>query len=394
MRTRKLLLAVLLLITVGVYVATEKEGGPADVILKTLLGKYPDLELDLNAPLPDVDRTSIAKHFSTLNLHCYSEQSNLGDYVCWSDIGKFNGIPAKLVAFFFEGKNLSNIRISFNGWNHKKLLEHMKKNYGEPELTHTRGIHGESMIQWHIDTGIIAAGQKLKIYEESVVLWISKGTIFRKLIGEVETLVKKENGTRQVNQSMEVRHEGRAAISVYNTDRSFYGSLSATRKIPSFLNSELIKWIKDNANRLPSPFMMELASRVYVTDKQEAIKWYAVFRLLSTYDAARCKDKTAAQGALQVAMLYPQLNNHVKNDAQSYVNALPLAMQWVKEQNYQGSPVWLCAHGISAFKFDENSKPVPVPVADLVYPEDDWSNIWRQVITRHVESLGNPVQVH
>jgi hypothetical protein len=33
----------------------------------------------------------------------------------------------------------------------------MKQNYGEPELTHTRGIHGESMIQWHIDTGIIAA---------------------------------------------------------------------------------------------------------------------------------------------------------------------------------------------------------------------------------------------
>src|SRR3989304_5066439 len=109
MRTRKLLLAVLLLITVCVYVATEKEGGPADVILKTLLGKYPDLELDLNAPPPDVDRTSIAKRFSALNLHCYSEQSNLGDYVCWSDIGKFNGTPAKLVAFFFDGKNLSNI---------------------------------------------------------------------------------------------------------------------------------------------------------------------------------------------------------------------------------------------------------------------------------------------
>jgi hypothetical protein len=391
MRTRKLLLAVLLLITVGVYVATEKEGGPADVILKTLLGKYPDLELDLNAPPPDVDRTSIAKHFSALNLHCYSEQSNLGDYVCWSDIGKFNGIPAKLVAFFFEGKNLSNIRISFNGWNHKKLLEQMKKNYGEPELTHTQGIHGESMIQWHIDTGIIAASQKLKIYDESVVLWISKGAIFRKLIGEVEKLAKKENETSQINRAKEVKREGTSAITEFNTDGYFYGSLLATRKIPAFLNSELIKWIKDNANRLSSPFMMELASRVYVTDQQEAIKWYAVFRLLSSYDTARCKDKTAAQGALQVTMLYPHLNNHVKNDAQSYVNALPLAMQWVKEQNYQGSPLWLCAHGISAFRFDENSKPLPVPVEELIYPASEWPDIWNRVMAGHEQMLRNPM---
>lgn len=385
MRYRKSILLILLLLVVGAYVLTEKDYGPVNVAYKTLLGKYPDLELDLNAPPPDIDKKNITKHFSALGLRCSSERSSLGNYVCWAYIGKYNGIPAKLVAFFFDGNNLRKIRISFNGWNHKKILEDLHRKYGKPELTSHRGIHGEPMIIWPMGTGIIAASERLKLYEESVILWTSNGSIFQELIRKVEQLVKNENETKQIIQHQQAKMDGGPNITEYNTDSYFYRSLAETRKIPASLNNELINWIKANANRLPSPFMMELANRVYATDKQEAIKWYATFRLFSAYDAARCKDKTAAQGILRVHMLYPQIQDHVKNDAQSYASALPIALQWTKEQNFRGSPVWLCAHAISAFRFDENIKPVPVPVEDVVYPEEDWSGIWNQVITRHEE---------
>ena len=61
-------------------------------------------------------------------------------------------------------------------------------------------------------------------------------------------------------------------------------------------NKEVIEFLIENINRLPTPYIYELSRRLYFDDKQAAYNWLYLGRLMARYDAMRCSDKTAGQG--------------------------------------------------------------------------------------------------
>lgn len=64
----------------------------------------PYLEIDFKEITPDMKEADLGKQFPNLALECHEEPSNLGDRVCWDQIGWMNNLPADHVAFFLRSR--------------------------------------------------------------------------------------------------------------------------------------------------------------------------------------------------------------------------------------------------------------------------------------------------
>jgi hypothetical protein len=118
----------------------------------------------------------VLERFKTLALRCQVEPSPLGQQACWSQIGSFNGIPAKHVAFYFDGQqNLTAWKLTADASQYPALRAHFEQSFGAaapaakgaPFLTQTAGrgllaldaqapSEGETSTLWLFDPALVA----------------------------------------------------------------------------------------------------------------------------------------------------------------------------------------------------------------------------------------------
>ena len=169
---KKLLL--LALVALGVYMAATESGNRTFTRIWASVAGKPALDLDFMALSPQIDENQLAQRFTSLKLKCHAEQSNLGDRVCTSEIRAVNDVPAQYAAFFFKDSRLSNVKLALSGRDHPRLTEKLKAQYGAWQTVGSRNdIHGNPIVGWHLDSGILAISETVPENAESTVLWIS-----------------------------------------------------------------------------------------------------------------------------------------------------------------------------------------------------------------------------
>jgi hypothetical protein len=134
-------------------------------------GDRQTLTLDLD-DLPQISAGPVVlERFRHLPLRCGVEQTALGAQACWSDIGTFNGIPARHVVFYFDAQQrLTAWKLNTEAAAYPALRAHFEQRYGKAEaagghvplLTHAVGggtlmlpaqpaSDAEASILWVID---------------------------------------------------------------------------------------------------------------------------------------------------------------------------------------------------------------------------------------------------
>ncbi len=78
------------------------------------------VHLDLDRDT-DLTEASLKIRLDHLYLSCDPQVTKLGDRACWTHISEFNGIPARMIAFFFRNGRYNYLRVSFDRACHDRV---------------------------------------------------------------------------------------------------------------------------------------------------------------------------------------------------------------------------------------------------------------------------------
>lgn len=171
--------AILLMLLAGLGIAVDyRMSVPGDSFFDRLYAQ--PIVLDMDALRGDETQLSIKQTYHHLRYTCAAEYGILGDSVCWATISEFNGIDARIVAFFFRNGSLSAVRVSFLTEAHPKVLALMQKRFGpERRFGQRTDAFGNKIVGWIRPSGIIAINDSAEGDKEPFVLWSSMGSILK-----------------------------------------------------------------------------------------------------------------------------------------------------------------------------------------------------------------------
>ncbi|OGU23297.1 MAG: hypothetical protein A2580_16915 [Hydrogenophilales bacterium RIFOXYD1_FULL_62_11] len=154
---------------------------PGSSLVDRLRAKPVVLDVD---SLSGENQLSIKQTYHHLRYTCAPEHGILGDFVCWATVSDFNGIDARLIAFFFRNDKLSSVRVSFSAEDHPKMLSLMQKRFGpERRFGQRTDAFGNNIVGWIRPSGIVAINDSADGNEEPFLLWTSADTILKKVLG-------------------------------------------------------------------------------------------------------------------------------------------------------------------------------------------------------------------
>jgi hypothetical protein len=175
--------AILLMLLAGLWAAVDyRMSTPGSSFYDRLYAK--PIVLDMDA-LSRENQQTIKQTYHHLHYTCAAEYGVLGDAVCWATISSFNGIDARLVAFFFRNDRLSAVRVSFSGKNHPAVLSQMQKRFGpERRFGQRTDAFGNKIVGWMRPGGVIAINDSAEGDAEPFVLWTSAEAILKRMQSE------------------------------------------------------------------------------------------------------------------------------------------------------------------------------------------------------------------
>lgn len=140
--------------------------------------------LDMDSLSGRETQSEITQTYHHLHHTCTPETNPLGDHVCWATVSEFNGIDARVIAFFFREGKLSAVRVSFAAENHPAMFSLMEKKYG-PSRTFGGGTDafGNNIVGWVRPSGFVTANDRLSGDEDALLLWVSTGKVLNKVFG-------------------------------------------------------------------------------------------------------------------------------------------------------------------------------------------------------------------
>lgn len=166
---------VMLLIVVGPFwwlVFTEDGQRRADTMMISLFGKA-TIDFNLQALDSGFSEAELKQVFPDISWQCENTSSPLGDALCHSKIGAFNGIPAKYLTIFFTSSHVSALKLNYTAYYHGELYEQLKSQMGRPQQS--KDATSEATLQWHTEGGTIIVKQQLLKGEEPALLWLARG---------------------------------------------------------------------------------------------------------------------------------------------------------------------------------------------------------------------------
>lgn len=132
-----------------------------------------ELNIDFSEDQSELSEANIHSRFGNLFLVCGNERSNLGDRVCWTYISRFNGLDAKIVAFFFDKEEYRHLRVSFPDAEHNNLLSYLNARFKLKVVSRgSEEMFGQELGVWFCKTGTLSAyKEKPKQGNKNLLLW-------------------------------------------------------------------------------------------------------------------------------------------------------------------------------------------------------------------------------
>lgn len=378
MRSKVLVVAgIVILAVLGGWLLRD---GSAGAWLRALFSGKPAIQIDFARLTGDEPRAAALARFPGLKPACRADAAVTGEEECVAAVASVNSVTATSLILIFENDRLAQLRVLLPGAGHRALLTELRDKHGSWNLLDRPDAHAVQRVGWSFAGGRLVMAEEVGQAPEATVEWTSKARLFRDIVREIGGLIQSERAQHHVVAQVQVQPGGRERN--YDTASGFRFSFKRARLVSPEFNAELSEWIKANAETVPSPLMLELAQRQYYSDAREAMKWYATFRLLVAYDAARCSDPTAARGSgvTSVLVLYPLLTRHAEQHPEQVREGMAAARDWARSRQVRSSPMWLCATGMRAVRLIERGQPAPVPVSELLVPEHDWPAAWRNAL--------------
>lgn len=169
--------AILLMLLAGLWVAVDYRINLSGSSLIDRLYARP-VVLDVDTLTGGETEREITQTYHHLHHTCAPEPGPLGDRVCWSTVSEFNGIDARLIAFFFRNDQLSAVRVSFAAAHQPEVFALMERRFGtaRPFGGHTDAF-GNNVVGWMRRGGFVAINDHLSGDEEALLLWLSTRTV-------------------------------------------------------------------------------------------------------------------------------------------------------------------------------------------------------------------------
>lgn len=142
------------------------------------------VEIDMDALGGRETQSDIRQTYHQLRHKCMPETNPLGDHVCWAAVSEFNGIAARIVAFFFRDGRLSAVRVSFPAERQPEMFTLMEQRYGPARpLGQRTDKFGNNIIGWQRPHGFVATNDRLSGDEEALLLWLSVDSVTNTTFG-------------------------------------------------------------------------------------------------------------------------------------------------------------------------------------------------------------------
>lgn len=138
-------------------------------------------------------------------------------------------------------------------------------------------------------------------------------------------------------------------------------------------SQDIIAFLKSHINKLPTPYIYELARRVNEFDKEESHNWVYLGMIMAKYDARRCADKTARQGIVFWKGFNEKLLLEMQEIDRDTLNkqVFTFILNKMDEMNWEKPAQWICFHGMGAVRGMINS-------TNYMKPQEEWPGIVEQ----------------
>ena len=137
-------------------------GDPIDIKLEALDATY-RVE-DWKQVYPDID------------WDCQAQQTSFGDFLCYSEISAYNGIPARYLTVFFRDGHSSGLKLVYRNPYHSQLGGELQRQLGAPRIIKSASEDApdaDNVLLWHTGYGQVMLKQELLSgEEEAALLWL------------------------------------------------------------------------------------------------------------------------------------------------------------------------------------------------------------------------------
>jgi len=108
------------------------------------------------------------------------------------------------------------------------------------------------------------------------------------------------------------------------------------------LKPEVLDWLKTNAEAGYPLFQLEYSRRIWATDPQLALQWYARGYMIRSLDLSECTDRDRNVPIILIVQIYSALRTKALENPGKYASALDEAIIWEQNRKYHPSAKWLC----------------------------------------------------
>jgi len=143
-----------------------------DSTLLSLTGK-PAIDFNLKAVDGRLTETELKKVFPDQEWLCTDQPSAFGQRLCASQIGTFNGLPARYLTLFFADGQASGLKLAYRGIYHDQLIQQLIQQLGQPQMDAPGTAPAEAVLRWRTDHGMVILKQQLLEDEEAALLWVA-----------------------------------------------------------------------------------------------------------------------------------------------------------------------------------------------------------------------------
>ena len=178
---KKLLILTLVFGPVIWLMFTEDGQRRTDTMMLWLFGQQ-EIKMDLLTLDNRFTEQEIKQVYENLNWQCQARTTVYGDRLCVSQIGIFNGIPARYLTLFFQSGRISALKLNYRRQHHNAMKDQIQQQLGAPEMQKSRletDTETDQVDHWNTGNGLIVLKQKLQAQEEPALFWIAANQVVR-----------------------------------------------------------------------------------------------------------------------------------------------------------------------------------------------------------------------
>lgn len=169
---------IVLMVIAPLWWLTMTEDGQrrADGVLLRLFGDKP-IELKIDVLDGQLTEAELKKIYPELPWLCQDANTNFGKRVCSSKIGTYNGLPSRLISFYFRNDHLNAVKLNYRENYHVQLGSQLITQLGQPNLPVAISDDSpapENILKWNSPHGTVVIKEELDKGEEAAMLWLSQ----------------------------------------------------------------------------------------------------------------------------------------------------------------------------------------------------------------------------